>query len=170
MRGPLRIYCPPGSGIRDHPRACGDHSIHVVDQLPAKGSPPRMRGPLIRTSAVLVLVRITPAHAGTTTAFSTWKWPKRDHPRACGDHDIWNRLSAGSTGSPPRMRGPLKYCCLRLPAPRITPAHAGTTLGNASAWIGCRDHPRACGDHEIALVEDHIDLGSPPRMRGPHSN
>ena len=31
-------------------------------------------------------------------------------------------------GSPPRMRGKLKPCCLKRIGDRITPAHAGKTL------------------------------------------
>ena len=53
-------------GRRDHPRACGEYSIHhptIGDYL---GSPPRMRGIHLNPRGLAALSGITPAHAGNT--------------------------------------------------------------------------------------------------------
>ena len=54
----------PGSG--DHPRGCGEHqaSWNWIDRT--VGSSPRMRGALWVLVAVVVILRIIPADAGST--------------------------------------------------------------------------------------------------------
>ena len=90
----------------------------------------------------------------------------RDHPRACGENML--RLSAQSSakGSPPRMRGKLRFPFSRLGALRITPAHAGKTRDGYGSVPLAEDHPRACGENPDASGELFSPPGSPPRMRG----
>ena len=51
---------------RDHPRSCGNHFLSEKIVLPILGSPPLMREPRTMLKALSEVVRITPAHAGTT--------------------------------------------------------------------------------------------------------
>ncbi len=49
---------------------------------------------------------------------------------------------------------------------RITPAHAGKSVGVGQAGAVHRDHPRACGEKGNGAPLFCKNLGSPPRMRG----
>ena len=49
---------------------------------------------------------------------------------------------------------------------RITPACAGNTAQEAKAYSLLRDHPRVCGEYEVALLPQTRMKGSPPRVRG----
>ena len=96
----------------DHPRLCGDHILSTVGFIGGLGSPPLMRGPLLRLIQVPRTVRITPAYAGTTRIM-TLRLPNLwDHPRLCGDHNHGRGLRRGQLGSPPLMRGPRSCQCL----------------------------------------------------------
>ncbi len=113
---------------RDHPRACGEHSLGYR-----------------KTDARL---RITPAHAGSIRPrIAGWR-SLRDHPRACGEHEHRFVRRCGRRGSPPRMRGAftnIQGLTVEMGSPprmrgalcsrsilrshnRITPAHAGSIV------------------------------------------
>ena len=94
--------------LRDHPRACGAHSLARRSTTIRPGSSPRMRGSLVKTDGVVSLNGIIPAHAGLTHNSCCCHLFPRDHPRACGAHClcIYRRECRG--GSSPRMRGSLK--------------------------------------------------------------
>ena len=128
-----------------------------------------MRGLLIFTHLYLLLSGITPAHAGLTYAQIHRGWQSRDHPRACGAYiPSLSKLTA-PVGSPPRMRGLPEYTWSRYYVPGITPAHAGLTQCNESSSPRFWDHPRACGAYSSDSVLYSSSTGSPPRMRGLHS-
>ena len=57
---------PRGGGLwdQDHPRVCGEKSGRVRPWRKHKGSPPRMRGKVIRCEELARVVGITPACAG----------------------------------------------------------------------------------------------------------
>ena len=48
----------------------------------------------------------------------------------------------------------------------ITPAHAGKSPLRLRVCLPARDHPRACGEKVLALLDIAYSRGSPPRMRG----
>ena len=52
--------------LKDHPRACGAYQADTIAVPGASGSPPRMRGLLIRVPKTANSTGITPAHAGLT--------------------------------------------------------------------------------------------------------
>ena len=52
--------------LQDHPRACGENPSNASILLSVIGSPPRMRGKLIKLGFCDYFPRITPAHAGKT--------------------------------------------------------------------------------------------------------
>ena len=85
----------------------------------------------------------------------------------CGDHNDVRTESKNGTGSPPHVRGPLKYLQMILILIGITPACAGTTYENKECEIELGDHPRMCGDHMALYFVLPIFKGSPPHVRGP---
>ena len=138
---------PPEPMDRDHPRACGEHVVERRSRRGFKGSSPRMRGTPTMTANITHPYGIIPAHAGNTS--STWlrAQTRRDHPRACGEHDYRRNIPVAERGSSPRMRGTLFEGFDSFRQTGIIPAHAGNTKANTSPIRVCRDHPRACGEH-----------------------
>ena len=150
----------------DHPRACGEHMYTPVCTSAWLGSSPRMRG--THTHAIISeRVRgIIPAHAGNTMITAAAHPRCRDHPRACGEHQLSVHWSTSCVGSSPRMRGTRRLAGGAFHTVGIIPAHAGNTFGGLRILPRDRDHPRACGEHVKKSLEDSIRLGSSPRMRG----
>ena len=111
----------------DHPRACGENSLHARRVHLVHGSPPRMRGKRASHRPRRWRRRITPAHAGKTLVHSGGCLPSADHPRACGENVLSSRKPEAKAGSPPRMRGKRAHYVKTLGSGRITPAHAGKT-------------------------------------------
>ena len=94
-----------GKMYEDHPRGCGENSVCVLSDYIAKGSPPRMRGKLLRKEKIMNEIRITPADAGKTTFTATSYGIYKDHPRGCGENLRADLVERHCRGSPPRMRG-----------------------------------------------------------------
>ena len=120
---------PPGDldQLGDHPRSRGDYFFLNVLCVDSVGSPPLTRGLPKVFDLFLDVVRITPAHAGTTTITRKSLSRTGDHPRSRGDYFLPWLPPYSHLGSPPLTRG-LPLNCLHDSTPlRITPAHAGTT-------------------------------------------
>ena len=132
------------------------------------GSPPLTRGPRECHLAAHCHIRITPAHAGTTSARSWTASIGWDHPRSRGDHLSFSATVWRSPGSPPLTRGPRGWCRRGSLRGRITPAHAGTTSTGSGAPRLREDHPRSRGDHIPSAHVNNTLTGSPPLTRGPH--
>ena len=66
------------------------------------------------------------------------------------------------------MRGKLIQAIVDALPQRITPADAGKTRALKLLFCNNRDHPRGCGENNLAKVIQIINIGSPPRMRGKH--
>ena len=76
--------------------------------------------------------RITPAYAGKSVLGDPRCHSSRDHPRLCGEKFSIRSTKSNCPGSPPPMRGKVKYHGKGLYLHRITPAYAGksySTLG-----------------------------------------
>ena len=112
--------------MKDHPRACGEKSDYYKETSIRTGSPPRMRGKDWMNAENSPRSRITPAHAGKSSASSASTIQTEDHPRACGEKDAAVNQAIQLMGSPPRMRGKV----IKNPRRRT------------DGW----DHPRACGE------------------------
>ena len=126
-----------------------------------------MREPPVAVVAVRHRSGITPACAGTTRPNQFQMPPLQDHPRVCGNHGFLYYDGIEETGSPPRVREPLRSGPLRVGCHGITPACAGTTLPGSFVLPSPRDHPRVCGNHFYLSEADTERLGSPPRVREP---
>ena len=155
-----------GMRTRDHPRACGENILSILCLLVNRGSPPRMRGKRFDDLFKIIGYRITPAHAGKTFSVPLSSGRFQDHPRACGENRNCPKAKQKAHGSPPRMRGKRVPTGAAMPLPGITPAHAGKTSAGGLGMNAIKDHPRACGENINAALNQRIDIGSPPRMRG----
>ena len=70
---------------RDHPRVCGEKKIANSDELAVEGSPPRMRGKVLKNRVKSGQPRITPAYAGKRVPENRFCHRIEDHPRVCGE-------------------------------------------------------------------------------------
>ena len=155
---------------RDHPRACGEHSICCCASLIVVGSSPRLRGTRKREVAAWRGVGIIPALAGNTLRVLTSSVSTGDHPRACGEHSYQCSKALCSLGSSPRLRGTHTLGSFDLTGVGIIPALAGNTLQSRRTRFSPRDHPRACGEHGRGCGCDVAVAGSSPRLRGTHTH
>ena len=125
-----------------------------------------MRGKVILSFDPLPRKGITPAYAGKRIVLP-WIWiVLGDHPRVCGEKVAHPLYHTRKGGSPPRMRGKAEPEAAPRPALRITPAYAGKSRRVFYTKTCIRDHPRVCGEKEIAFKTTGYHIGSPPRMRG----
>ena len=139
-----------------------DGSIFVF----AIGSPPRMRGKVAAAVPALFLRGITPACAGKSEKQVPFLPPYQDHPRVCGEKDLYGDATVREWESPPRMRGKVHSTVYADGSSRITPAYAGKrsrcTFVQRLRW----DHPRVCGEKMVSMIPHRRSRGSPPRVRG----
>ena len=89
----------------DHPRLCGEKSVPRWVAKKTKGSPPPMRGKIIKKWDYLRTQRITPAYAGKKVHQKILSFLSQDHPRLCGEKSRNISQVLIMQGSPPPMRG-----------------------------------------------------------------
>ncbi len=124
------------------------------------------RGAVLNVCLASDLDRLTPAHAGNSSARFVSMVSISVHPRACGEQiNALTPLDA-FPGSSPRMRGTGQPDPHRPGRPRFIPAHAGNRLALLSWAMPCAVHPRACGEQMTHLRPIDAAPGSSPRMRG----
>ena len=109
---------------------------------------------------------ITPAHAGKRCRPTGQCRARGDHPRTCGEKLSRLKWAALCQGSPPHMRGKAFITDEVLDSVRITPAHAGKSIGMEERRNAEKDHPRTCGEKHNFRKHNLICPGSPPHMRG----
>ena len=125
-----------------------------------------MRGKALRAGFILLRNRITPAYAGKSSRPQKFTELTGDHPRLCGEKSSAAFAFRFCAGSPPPMRGKVRFSSLPCSRPRITPAYAGKSGAVISRLVIIPDHPRLCGEKGRALNFLTLVLGSPPPMRG----
>ena len=103
---------PPTTATRDHPRLCGEKKHCILPFRGAIGSPPPMRGKAKTDLFDFFEIRITPAYAGKSCIFGLCVENCRDHPRLCGEKLTIRKSWKHRIGSPPPMRGKVKYLIL----------------------------------------------------------
>ena len=125
-----------------------------------------MRGKAVSFPNILTRCRITPAYAGKRYAGCDFGNVQRDHPRLCGEKLLSIFQKSNHLGSPPPMRGKVKFFHFFFLRDRITPAYAGKS-GGTGGGRGLRwDHPRLCGEKRQQSQPLRQAWGSPPPMRG----
>ena len=154
------------SKVGDHPRVCGEKIVLVIVFCSLMGSPPRMRGKVMRKEILRIIHGITPAYAGKREGPKNAQSKVGDHPRVCGEKCIPLTRGHGRQGSPPRMRGKVQLGEIDLQDIWITPAYAGKSGPCPDRVPPAGDHPRVCGEKSQSTSASPRALGSPPRMRG----
>ena len=150
----------------DHPRLCGEKLLLCEHCGKPIGSPPPMRGKETKMKNYNLSSRITPAYAGKRQKSSIRISAYRDHPRLCGEKFCNNQFGRSIQGSPPPMRGKVRWQTGLLPRSGITPAYAGKSVPIVIKTLDKRDHPRLCGEKIYTLHQTPLIAGSPPPMRG----
>ena len=154
----------------DHPRTRGKHQPAYTIHAPLPGSPPHTREALDFALPNEKLIRITPAHAGSTQNFPQRSLLKQDHPRTRGKHRTPFAVCRQLTGSPPHTREALSNRLSYIYGHGITPAHAGSTRLPEKRYRPDWDHPRTRGKHRFAGSRETLRGGSPPHTREAHGN
>ena len=137
------------TGIRDHPRMCGEHAYQDMSSGGVEGSSPHVRGALTATFRPVDDLGIIPACAGSTLGNSMAVPVMRDHPRMCGEHPFQPMGSFRIPGSSPHVRGARNTNGHYAPCAGIIPACAGSTSTRPIGRVSDRDHPRMCGEHTL---------------------
>ena len=112
---------------RDHPRVCGEHLAAYTGEIEELGSSPRVRGTRLVAVDQADDRGIIPACAGNTLAVTGCPFPRRDHPRVCGEHQGRHHGYHRRRGSSPRVRGTLLHSAYTVFHIGIIPACAGNT-------------------------------------------
>lgn len=84
---------------------CGEKRQDRLDYYVPQGSPPRMRGKVVKEVTGQTATRITPAYAGKSSSRGVRTCFEKDHPRVCGEKIYKDCKHTLEEGSPPRMRG-----------------------------------------------------------------
>ena len=117
--------CDFGNVQRDHPRLCGEKLLSIFQKSNHLGSPPPMRGKVLPVLRLWHWDRITPAYAGKSFCLVHKKCSMQDHPRLCGEKQLFLNRQRQTKGSPPPMRGKGIIDISIIMIHRITPAYAG---------------------------------------------
>ena len=151
---------------QDHPRLCGEKYNDVRVKAFQAGSPPPMRGKVLRYRKWKPCKGITPAYAGKRFRRKLTRQQKKDHPRLCGEKFIMAMEKNKVKGSPPPMRGKVARYFSARSVGRITPAYAGKSIKKQRCRKPQTDHPRLCGEKTTGILKPPTSIGSPPPMRG----
>ena len=133
-------------GFKDHPRLCGEKCAEPSIVVTIQGSPPPMRGKVVRAIPDILRKRITPAYAGKSIVPMLSLQSLQDHPRLCGEKFYKSGNICGAWGSPPPMRGKGDGMQYEIWYNRITPAYAGKRVKKSAMQSAGQDHPRLCGE------------------------
>ena len=151
---------------RDHPRLRGEQKLVDSATIASLGSPPLARGTAVAAADDGRAVGITPACAGNSPPDERGLVVAEDHPRLRGEQLSSFRNRSRLLGSPPLARGTGTQPPRKPGARGITPACAGNSSRPSPATTASRDHPRLRGEQNPELVNNNLDLGSPPLARG----
>ena len=88
-----------------HPRSRGEHSGAVALYATTRGSSPLTRGAQPGAKALVCLLGLIPAHAGSTPCLGGESNPTRAHPRSRGEHTTGAITEQTNEGSSPLTRG-----------------------------------------------------------------
>ena len=130
------------------------------------GSPPRVRGKDVANFSQELVIGITPACAGKRRVLYAVSGAGEDHPRVCGEKSLTDPGNAARWGSPPRVRGKVRFGLVVCRAVGITPACAGKRQPSTACTWSSWDHPRVCGEKAAFHAWLCCIRGSPPRVRG----
>ena len=137
---------------QDHPRSRGKDLPQYSIWLFRLGSPPLTRERRFSEFLLYFSIRITPAHAGKTSARLGATPQSQDHPRSRGKDIKARRCKSRPRGSPPLTRERRYGISASAGGNGITPAHAGKTFFLHACHQKIEDHPRSRGKDEIPFL------------------
>ena len=150
----------------DHPRIRGEHPVCTTPTCAKPGSSPHTRGALGACSASILVRRIIPAYAGSTSSPLCMKCASPDHPRIRGEHSLLSHKFNPQIGSSPHTRGAQPPGASGGVDAGIIPAYAGSTTSGRVWRCRRRDHPRIRGEHQSEEGKGRGRSGSSPHTRG----
>ena len=149
-----------------HPRSCGENNDGFSSPNIVTGSSPLMRGKRRVWRCLPNDVGLIPAHAGKTRVAAPSAWPRRAHPRSCGENVPEVPHALEDEGSSPLMRGKRSILFEDVETPGLIPAHAGKTSTPTSKPLALRAHPHSCGENVVCFCAPSAVQGSSPLTRG----
>src|SRR5699024_4464797 len=93
------------------PRTCGDESPSLKGQFLYSGPSLRLRGRGGCVGVITSGMGAIPASAGTMRHRSSCCYPRRVHPRVCGDDSSPGTVTTSGAGPSPRLRGRYFLTC-----------------------------------------------------------
>ena len=112
---------------KDHPRIRGEHGSASSCRRCGMGSSPHTRGAPVAGDGGVLLTRIIPAYAGSTSPSNSPRARAGDHPRIRGEHSLAQIGTQSRDGSSPHTRGAPEARRVARRRGRIIPAYAGST-------------------------------------------
>ena len=146
VRGTRRTQATTARRTSVHPRVCGELRFRRLARGRHDGSSPRVRGTLADAPLRRLPLRFIPACAGNSGNRAFPANSGAVHPRVCGE------LSGAESG--------------RSMAHRFIPACAGNSTRHVRHRSARSVHPRVCGELLLDAIEDAVNDGSSPRVRG----
>ena len=149
-----------------HPRVCGEQLILKPLSRAACGSSPRVRGTGSGFGAAVLGNRFIPACAGNSDKVPIMLDKASVHPRVCGEQQSPPSRIVPDAGSSPRVRGTVGTGNPPIEPFRFIPACAGNSHAVFILPLSQQVHPRVCGEQIAASFQNHVVIGSSPRVRG----
>ena len=151
-----------------YPRVCGGTTTDIGDATWGGGLSPRVRGNLQGAVHRQAEKRSIPACAGEPRYRLRRQLRFQVYPRVCGGTALDQAIDGLICGLSPRVRGnPSPELPSRL-SPWSIPACAGEPGCRSSKLRWPEVYPRVCGGTWPRFVEEVIDGGLSPRVRGNH--
>ena len=162
---PGRAYSAAGRR-KVYPRVCGATLIDNSEDLNRNGLSPRVRGHLPATRTGVAYSRSIPACAGPPHLAGREWGACRVYPRVCGATVPSGKVTDGSSGLSPRVRGHRGAVARGAFASGSIPACAGPPRRRPVEEGSRRVYPRVCGatDHCAEKIQNGVGLS--PRVRG----
>ena len=149
-----------------HPRSRGEHGGSGSGWGHGFGSSPLTRGARALLPLGASLLRLIPAHAGSTGYIDAGRQLTAAHPRSRGEHRADLDAKKPEPGSSPLTRGARGGAIPRCASVGLIPAHAGSTT--SATWLTRTRwaHPRSRGEHSLPWLRYGTVRGSSPLTRG----
>ena len=150
--GSTRRSVGKSRGPGDHPRIRGEHRRCRRPLSWTAGSSPHTRGAPKKHPQPVVLRRIIPAYAGSTSRSARSGSAEKDHPRIRGEYGPGGFPAMWISGSSPHTRGALGDGAVHLDLEGIIPAYAGSTdLTCRLILLLAGSSPHTRGAHPVVL-------------------
>ncbi len=149
-------------------RSRGEQFHIIAHRIRGDGSSPLTRGAPVHRGCFVILVRLIPAHAGSTVTELLFVNAHAAHPRSRGEHGGWAFKLKPVMGSSPLTRGALRALRASCRFMGLIPAHAGSTTILMGFHPPPPAHPRSRGEHRRMETLFPRGVGSSPLTRGAH--